>query len=112
MAGTGWTCALPTLSCSRSDVLASGAAYPAVTLTVQVADDAGTPLTNQAQVSGGGELETTNNSASRPNETRRGDLSRIRRSMPSVRTTRRPEPRYQRLWFADSSALFAGFHRL
>src|SRR5262249_14175052 len=34
MSGTGWTCNLGTLTCTRSDVLAPGASYPATTLTV------------------------------------------------------------------------------
>ncbi len=52
MSGTGWTCAaLPT--CSRSDVLAGGSSFPAITVTVNVAANAGSPLVNQATVSGG-----------------------------------------------------------
>ncbi|MDQ3262852.1 MAG: DUF11 domain-containing protein [Myxococcota bacterium] len=66
IAGTGWSCDLGTLTCTRSDVLAASAAYPAVTLTVNVAADAPSSVTNTAQVAGGGELETGNNSASDP----------------------------------------------
>src|SRR5579871_2223046 len=36
--GTGWSCTLATLSCTRSDVLASGASYPVITVTVNVAN--------------------------------------------------------------------------
>src|SRR5262249_3423979 len=36
LAGTGWTCNLGTLTCTRSDALAAGASYPAITLTVNV----------------------------------------------------------------------------
>jgi uncharacterized repeat protein (TIGR01451 family) len=63
IAGTGWTCDLPTLACTRSDVLASGTSYPAITLTVNVANNAAGILSNSAAVSGGGELNTTNDSA-------------------------------------------------
>ena len=50
MSGTGWTCTtLPT--CTRSDVLAGGAPYPAITVTVDVAANASSPKVNQASVS-------------------------------------------------------------
>ena len=53
MAGTGWTCTtLPT--CTRSDALAGGGSYPVITVTVNVATNAGTPLSNQVSVSGAG----------------------------------------------------------
>ena len=62
IAGTGWTCtAPPTLNCTRSDALAPAASYPAITLTVDVAANAGTPLVNSTTVSGGGEQNTSNN---------------------------------------------------
>ncbi len=49
MSGSGWTCTtLPT--CSRSDVLAAGASYPAVTVTVDVAANATSPKINQVAV--------------------------------------------------------------
>jgi uncharacterized repeat protein (TIGR01451 family) len=51
MSGTGWACA--TNTCSRSDVLAAGASYPAITATVNVAANAATPQVNSASVSGG-----------------------------------------------------------
>lgn len=62
--GTGWTCTVgaPT-TCTRSDVLAAGASYPPITLTVNVSSQAITPLTNSVTVSGGGEINTTNNTA-------------------------------------------------
>src|SRR5689334_13834700 len=52
MAGTGWTCSLNT--CSRADVLAAGASYPAITVTVNVAANASSPQVNAVAVSGGG----------------------------------------------------------
>jgi len=60
--GTGWTCVLsPSVSCMRSDVLASNASYPPITLTVSVAADAPGLLTNTANVSGGGDQGTPGN---------------------------------------------------
>ena len=64
MAGTGWTCTITPLSCTRGDVLAPGASFPAITLTVNVATNASASLTNTAAVSGGGESNTGNNTAS------------------------------------------------
>ncbi|WP_328961564.1 hypothetical protein [Streptomyces virginiae] len=46
--GTGWTCTLTPLSCSRSDILAPGAGYPPLTLTVRIAPDAPKQVTNTA----------------------------------------------------------------
>jgi len=59
-AGTGWTCTVASLTCTRSDVLAIGASYPALTLTVNASGTAPTSVTNVATVSGGGETNTTN----------------------------------------------------
>ena len=66
MSGTGWTCTVATLTCTRSDVLAAGASYPAITLTVNVSASAPASVTNTAAVSGGGETNTANDSASNP----------------------------------------------
>src|SRR5262249_57003974 len=53
-----------TVTASRADVLAAGASYPPLTLTVSVAADAPPSVTNTATVSGGGETNTANDSAS------------------------------------------------
>jgi uncharacterized repeat protein (TIGR01451 family) len=66
IAGTNWTCVLATLTCTRSNVLAPGLSYPAITLTVNVAYNAPSSVTNTANVSGGGEVNTSNNSATDP----------------------------------------------
>ncbi|MCP1309650.1 putative Ig domain-containing protein [Paenibacillus tyrfis] len=65
-AGAGWTCDAGTLTCSRSDALASGGSYPPITLTVNVAANAAAQLTNTATVSGGGDANNANNTASDP----------------------------------------------
>jgi len=62
--GTGWSCTLGTLTCTRSDALAAGSSYPAITLTVNVANNAPASVTNTAAVSGGGQINTSNDSAS------------------------------------------------
>ena len=63
LAGTGWTCVVGTLTCTRSDVLAAGAAYPPITLQVNVAANAPPSVVNTVTVSGGGEGNTANNTA-------------------------------------------------
>src|SRR5256886_1075730 len=66
LAGSGWTCTLATLTCTRSDVLAAGASYPPITLTVNVAANAPPSLTNVAVVAGGGDASPGNNNPSDP----------------------------------------------
>ena len=76
LSGTGWSCTLGTLTCTRSDALASGASYPAVTVTVNVASTAPASVTNLATVSGGGETNTSQRQRERPD----GDHAGVRRS--------------------------------
>ncbi|MGZ5483432.1 MAG: beta strand repeat-containing protein [Pyrinomonadaceae bacterium] len=66
ISGTGWSCVLGTLTCTRSDALGAGASYPAITLTVNVASNAPSSVTNSATVSGGNEANTTNNTDTDP----------------------------------------------
>src|SRR5207247_183217 len=66
LAGTGWTCTLATLTCTRSDVLAAGASYPPITLTVNVAVNAPPSITNVAVVAGGGDASPGNNTGNDP----------------------------------------------
>jgi uncharacterized repeat protein (TIGR01451 family) len=65
MSGSGWTCNTSTLTCTSSSVLASNTSYPAITLTV-LAGKAQPIVTNTAHVSGGGELNTSNDTATDP----------------------------------------------
>jgi hypothetical protein len=64
----GWNVSFSgqTITATRSDALAAGASYPALTLTVSVANNAPSSLTNAVTVSGGGEVNTANDSASNP----------------------------------------------
>ncbi len=71
--GTGWSSCTATpvvgpgsLSCQRGDALAASGSYPAITLTVSVASNAPSSVTNTATVAGGGEVNTTNDSVSDP----------------------------------------------
>jgi hypothetical protein len=66
ISGSGWSCTLATLTCTRSDALASGSSYPAITLTVNVPQSIQANVTNSATVSGGGDVNTGNNTASDP----------------------------------------------
>jgi len=68
ISGTGWTCVLGTLTCTRSDALAVGASYPVITVTVNVANNAAASVTNTAAVSGGGQTNTTNDSDTDSND--------------------------------------------
>src|SRR5205085_8058787 len=55
-----------TITCTRSDALAAGASYPAISLAVSVAPNSALSVTNSAAVSGGGQTNTANDSASDP----------------------------------------------
>jgi uncharacterized repeat protein (TIGR01451 family) len=63
--GTGWTCttSLQSVTCTRNDALAAAASYPPVILTVDVESDAPASVTNTATISGGGDVDTSNNTA-------------------------------------------------
>ena len=62
--GPGWTTDLPSLTATRADALAAGGSYPPLTLTVNVSSTAPASVTNSATVSGGGETNTANDTAS------------------------------------------------
>ena len=66
MSGSGWTANLGSSTCTRSDALAAGASYSPITVTVSVATNAPASVTNTAIVSGGGESNTANDTASDP----------------------------------------------
>jgi uncharacterized repeat protein (TIGR01451 family) len=53
--GDGWTCTgTTTVRCTRAEILAPGAAYPPITITVNVAADAPSLVTNAPRVVGHG----------------------------------------------------------
>jgi uncharacterized repeat protein (TIGR01451 family) len=80
ISGTGWTTNLGTLTCTRSDALSAGAAYPAITITVNVAAGSPASVTNTAAVSGGGDINPANNTSTDP-------TTIISVSAPTVTTT-------------------------
>lgn len=57
MSGAGWACSGNT--CSRSDVLDTGASYPSISVIVNVAANAASPQVNSVSVSGGGSATAT-----------------------------------------------------
>ena len=61
--GAGWTCALATLSCTRNDALAPAGSYPPIQVTVNVAPNPPATVTNSVTVSGGGEINLSNSTA-------------------------------------------------
>ncbi len=65
MSGSGWSCTLGTLTCTRSDTLAAGS-YPPIMVTVNVSPSASSPVTNVATVSGTGDVTPGNNTSSDP----------------------------------------------
>lgn len=75
ISGTGWNCTLGTLTCTRADALAASSSYPAITLTVNVAANAPSQVTNTATVSGGGETNVANDTANDPTLVQAPDLA-------------------------------------
>ena len=65
LSGTGWSCTLATLTCTRADALAPENNYPSITLTVNVSNIPGL-VADLATISGGGETDTLNDQASDP----------------------------------------------
>jgi uncharacterized repeat protein (TIGR01451 family) len=64
ISGTGWTCVLATVTCTRNTALAPAASYPVITLTVTVSLTAPATVTNLVTVSGGNQTTTTNDTSS------------------------------------------------
>jgi uncharacterized repeat protein (TIGR01451 family) len=64
IAGAGWACVLGTLTCTRNNALAANSSYPAITLTVNVANDAPILVTNHVTASGGGEAANATGNSS------------------------------------------------
>ncbi len=62
MSGTGWICTLATLTCTSSAPVSYVSAQ--ISLTVNVAANAPSSVTNTVTVAGGGEVNATNNTAS------------------------------------------------
>ena len=63
ISGAGWATNLGTLTCTRTDALATATSYPVITVTVSVATNAAANVTNSATVSGSGDANGANNTA-------------------------------------------------
>ena len=68
---SGWNCGTTvvgsaTMTCTRSNALAPTISYPAISLTVNVAQSAAASVTNSVTVSGGGQNNTANDTATNP----------------------------------------------
>jgi uncharacterized repeat protein (TIGR01451 family) len=63
--GTGWSCSIAsqTVSCLNSTILAANSFYPSITVNANVLQTAPSTETNTAFVSGGGEVNLANDSA-------------------------------------------------
>src|SRR5260370_4271836 len=61
--GSGWNCTLSTLTCTRSDTLAASATYPAIAVRLSYDLSPGS-VVQTATVSGGGEVNTANDTVS------------------------------------------------
>jgi uncharacterized repeat protein (TIGR01451 family) len=62
--GLNWICTLSPLGCTRGDTLFAGTSFEPITITVNVGNSAASSVTNAATVSGGGETDTSNDTAS------------------------------------------------
>ena len=61
ISGSGWTCVVSTLACTRADYLAAGASYPPIAITVNIASGLTGNVTDSATVSGGNDQNSSNN---------------------------------------------------
>lgn len=62
ISGTGWSCTLANLTCTRSDALGSALSYPVVAVTFSVALNAPLAVSSiTTTVSGGGDIDSANN---------------------------------------------------
>jgi uncharacterized repeat protein (TIGR01451 family) len=66
--GLNWICTLSPLGCTRGDTLFAGTSFEPITVTVNVGNNAASSVTNTATVSGGGETDTSNDTASDPTQ--------------------------------------------
>ncbi len=85
--GTGWTCTIAgqNVNCNRSDALTANSSYPVVSITASVTQNASNSLSNTVNVNGGGELDSSNNSATDPTTiVSNADLSLVKTAPSSI----------------------------
>jgi uncharacterized repeat protein (TIGR01451 family) len=77
-----WTCGISpqSVTCIRSDALSPSASYPPVMLTVDVESDSPASVINTATIAGGGDVNTSNNTASDPTQINSGQNLAISKS--------------------------------
>lgn len=67
----GWSCTVTpdnrTITCTRDDTLPAGSSYPEIDIPVTITDMAPEEIVETASVSGGGEVNTSNNTGTRSN---------------------------------------------
>jgi uncharacterized repeat protein (TIGR01451 family) len=66
ISGTGWSCGLSPLSCTRTDSLAASSSFPAITVLVNVTADAAASVTNSVTLSSADEMLIGTNVATDP----------------------------------------------
>jgi uncharacterized repeat protein (TIGR01451 family) len=84
--GTGWSCVVsaPTVTCTRSDALSANSSYPAISITVSVAQGAANTVVNSVTVSGGGELNLLNDTATdSTNIVSSADMAIVKTAVPN-----------------------------
>ncbi len=75
ISGTGWNCSLGNLTCTTNAAVPPGASLPPITVQVNVNLTASTSVTNVATVSGGGEANTSNDTAMDPTNILHSDMT-------------------------------------
>ncbi len=83
MSGSGWNCALATLTCTRSDALDPAASYPSITITANISAGTTGIAIDSATVSGGNDQNPANHTAT---------SSVLLRAVPAVSLTTSPNP--------------------
>ena len=63
ISGTGWSCTQPAGPCTRSDAIVPGQGFPPITVSVTAAANAPSLIVNTATVTGGGDSNSSNNTA-------------------------------------------------
>ena len=66
ISGTGWTCTLSNLTCTRADSLTINSAFPLIDITFNIAGNAPSTAQLTATLSGGGDTNSANNTANLP----------------------------------------------
>ena len=90
--GSNWSCsaAAQVVTCTTSAVILAGANAPPITMTVNVAANAPTTVTNNITIAGGGETNTSNNSSQLVTPVDAVDLNVFKTANPATFTPGQP----------------------